>query len=195
MYTLEVSGQLPGVSSLLAPCGSQSLNYDQQAWWQMPLPTELSQHPLVCCLVLKAQICSWSVDEFSSSSSSSCTFSKEQWKQPLSPISRNQYDPSFIPPTTWSHVYLHTSQTSLYIYVYVKDDGYMGVFTELILATITKCLRLGNNNHQEFIAHNSGLSKIKALLASLWYGCLGLGGVLLLYLIWRKGQSSCLHLL
>lgn len=64
-------------------------------------------------------------------------------------------------------------------------------FTELILATITKCLRLGNN-HQEFIAHNFGLSKIKALLASLWYGCLGLSGVLLLHSYGRRDKVAFL---
>ena len=41
VYVVEVRGQQLGVRSLLL-CRSLELNSDLQAWWQVPLPAELS---------------------------------------------------------------------------------------------------------------------------------------------------------
>jgi hypothetical protein len=45
LLSMEVGGQLAGVSSLLASCGSWELNSGRQPWWQSLLPAKPSLWP------------------------------------------------------------------------------------------------------------------------------------------------------
>lgn len=51
VHVVEVRGYPVGIGSFLPPYESQGLNSGSQAWWQMSLPMEASQHP--CILKVK----------------------------------------------------------------------------------------------------------------------------------------------